>query len=518
MQAMTAKVETESGRPPELRRPRPRVGGYELRGPSIHDTRLHISMLLFVVHVCGQVWFAWELSIPQVLISWLTCATIEIAVVARRDRVIAWPASALLTGNGIALLLRATGTVPGDWWSLNGWYYFFGVAAAAMLIKRFITIDGRHIFNPANVALVSAFWLLGTDRVNPQDFWFGPMSVGLALTYVALIGGGTLITRRLGMFHLTTSFLITFAVCLSVLAFTGHAMSARWSVGPSRGMDFWWTIVTSPEVLIFAFFMITDPRTTPGGRVGRLVFGTGIGVTSVLLMAPQGEEFGAKVGFLAGLTVWNMLWPLIGHRFPSAGSVEDNPSLWLRRQAGGRTTLGIPRLAIAAVASIALVAAIAIAGIPARTPIGATERGAARPQIQLSSNLPAVERSDDLQTVQDGVDGDAAEAIVVDALENLEIERLALADGDIDLASSAATGDRLTALRTQVEGGAAAVLVPENATFERAILTLARAGHQAVPRLALELRGFDPESGESVQATLVLAVVDGHYLIADLVA
>ena len=35
-----------------------------------------------------------------------------------------------------------------------------------------------------------------------------------------------------------------------------------------HGRYFWWVLVTSPEVLVFLFFMITDPKTTPKGTRG----------------------------------------------------------------------------------------------------------------------------------------------------------------------------------------------------------------------------------------------------------
>ena len=45
-------------------------------------------------------------------------------------------------------------------------------------------------------------------------------------------------------------------------------MTARWHLGPITGFEFWRVLVFSPEVLIFLFFMITDPKTTPSGRIG----------------------------------------------------------------------------------------------------------------------------------------------------------------------------------------------------------------------------------------------------------
>ena len=40
-------------------------------------------------------------------------------------------------------------------------------------------------------------------------------------------------------------------------------MTARWHLGPISGFSFWWLLVTSPEILVFLFFMITDPKTDP---------------------------------------------------------------------------------------------------------------------------------------------------------------------------------------------------------------------------------------------------------------
>ena len=48
------------------------------------------------------------------------------------------------------------------------------------------------------------------------------------------------------------------------------------------GANYWRVIAFSPEVLIFLFFMITDPKTVPAGRVGRVVFGLLVAVASTL--------------------------------------------------------------------------------------------------------------------------------------------------------------------------------------------------------------------------------------------
>ena len=89
-----------------------------------------------------------------------------------------WPASALLTGNGVAFILRVPGTEHGDWWSMNGWWIFAGTAAISLLSKYVIKFRGSHVFNPSNFGLVLCFLLLGPEHADPLDFWWGPMSRG----------------------------------------------------------------------------------------------------------------------------------------------------------------------------------------------------------------------------------------------------------------------------------------------------------------------------------------------------
>src|SRR5262245_12056915 len=111
---------------------------YPVLLPSWRDPRLHLASVIISLQILGQVAFEFRLSIAQILVSLLTCAVLEVAIAFRWQRVLMWPASALLTGNGVAFILRVPGTEHGDWWSMHGWWIFAGTAAVALLSKYVI--------------------------------------------------------------------------------------------------------------------------------------------------------------------------------------------------------------------------------------------------------------------------------------------------------------------------------------------------------------------------------------------
>src|ERR1700716_2256752 len=179
--------------------------------PKLRDPRLHLAATITSLQVIGQVGFHFQLSIAQILISLATCAVLEVAIALRRRHVLLWPASAMLTGNGVAFILRVPGTVHGDWWSLHGWWIYAGTAAVSLLSKYVIRWRGGHIFNPSNFGLVLCFLLLGRARAEPLDFWWGGMSPWLGLAFVVIVTGGLAILSRLRLLWIAVAFWLSFA-------------------------------------------------------------------------------------------------------------------------------------------------------------------------------------------------------------------------------------------------------------------------------------------------------------------
>src|SRR3954453_21215865 len=149
---------------------------YPVLLPRLSDPRLHLAAVIISLQILGQVAFDFRLSIAQILIAIGTCAVLEVAIAFRSHQVLMWPASAMLTGNGVAFILRVPGTEHGDWWSLHGWWIYALTAAGSLLSKYVIKLGGKHVFNPSNIGLVVCFLLLGPVHAEPLDFWWGPMS------------------------------------------------------------------------------------------------------------------------------------------------------------------------------------------------------------------------------------------------------------------------------------------------------------------------------------------------------
>src|SRR5579864_6467769 len=284
---------------------------YPVLLPTLRDPRLHLAATITSLQVIGQVGFHFQVSIAQILLALGTAAALEFAIAFRNQHVIMWPASAMLTGNGVAFVLRVPGTLHGDWWSLRGWWIFVATAAVSLLSKHVIRWRGEHIFNPSNIGLVICFLALGRNRAAPLDFWWGPTSVWLAVALVVIVSGGFAILRRLRLLPVAVGFWVSFAAGIGVLALAGHSMTARWHLGPITGFHLWWVLVTSPEVLVFLFFMITDPKTAPRSPRARLVYAATLGLLASVLIAPTTSEFAAKVALLGALAIVCAAMPLL---------------------------------------------------------------------------------------------------------------------------------------------------------------------------------------------------------------
>ena len=424
-------------------------------GPSMRDPRLHLAAVIVSVIVIGTALLDFRLSIPQIVITVVVCAAIEAAHRLVTTGALVWPASGMQTATSTVLVLRVVGVEHGDWWSFEGVHVMVGVAVLGLVSKYVVRTATGHVFNPSNVALVVAFLVLGADRIEPLDYWWGVFDWRMALAYGVIIVGGVTLCRRLGLLAMAMSCWATLAVGVGVLAVLGHSMTTRWSFAPVEDWHLWRTIVLSPETMIFFFFMVTDPRTVPQGRRARVAFGVGVGVASTLLLAPWPTEFGSKVGLLAGLTVMSVL------RYP-LGRLVAAPAADHRR--AGRRPERVVAVLAGAAGVVLFGASAALAGAHNRAadrvavdPVAAGDAeevtaSSSTSGVAIDGPVPEIGIAADVAALSPELASQDGARDLLDALIfNLSVESEALALGDPSLLGAVAHGDRLVEATAEVE-------------------------------------------------------------------
>lgn len=499
--------------------------------PSVRDPRLHTAAVIISIHIIGITALGFRVSVPQILSAIVAAALIDVAFTLWGSGKLVWPASGMLTGSGVALILRLVGMESGNYWAWSGWYWFALVAGASVLTKYLVRYRGDHIFNPSNIGLVVAFLVIGSRVVEPLDFWWAPPGFWMTLAYVIIIGGGVLITRRLRLLEMAIVYWAFLAAGLGVLAASGHCMTAAWSPTPVCDGRFWSVLVTSPEILIFLFFMITDPKTIPSGRSSRVVFAATLALVTTLLIAPQTVEYGAKVGLLASLALWSPLRGVFARYFPDADTTHTGVGALLNRVGAlpSRTALG-RGMAIGVVLVVAATG-IVIAGVPARDQAVAAVETVSELPVEIDpSTLPEVAVDDSVRRLDVTVDDRFVDLLAVTLAENLAIEGEAIRTADGSLLGLADGAERLDRMQAALDAAIATGERPvDRYMFDTLTLRLHEApAGQASAGLVFEGAGkvervlYDPMGtelsvgSETFQSSFVMRQLAGeHWLIVD---
>ena len=150
------------------------------------------------------------------------------------------PKSALISSLSLCLLLRTE-------------FVALMIFAATLTIasKFVLRVDGRHVFNPTNFALV-VLMAVGAP------VWVSPGQWGTGAFFAFLLAGvGGLVIHRAARSDVTYAFIGFYAAIVFGRALLlGDPMTI-----PLHHLQ-------NGAFLLFAFFMISDPKTTPDSRVG----------------------------------------------------------------------------------------------------------------------------------------------------------------------------------------------------------------------------------------------------------
>jgi Na+-transporting NADH:ubiquinone oxidoreductase subunit NqrB len=198
------------------------------------------------------------------------------------------PRSALITGLSLALLIRGDGLwVP-------------ALAAFLAIASKFtLRIEGKHLWNPAAFGI---YLVLMTGHA-----WVSPGQWGSsALVALLVMGSGLMVLTRAARLDTALAFLGThLALLFGRAIWLGDPLAIPLHQAGNGAL------------LLFALFMITDPRTTPDARVARLVFAAAVACLGHwLIFFDQ-----MRPGLYVALIVLAPLVPLLDRVFPASGFV-----------------------------------------------------------------------------------------------------------------------------------------------------------------------------------------------------
>ncbi len=221
--------------------------GMQKRGALLRallaDPRHYQIIVLSSLILLGTFHFAFQLPWWHVV----ACVGSTVGTQAIADKVVGRKFDArspLISALSLTLLLR-TGSVT------------LSIAAGILAIgsKYVLRWKGKHIFNPANFGLVILSLFFTGAWISPGQWGTAPIFA------VFLLGMGGVVTGKAKRWDVSLALLASYAALIF-----GRAL---WLGDPL-------TIpvhqLQSGALLIFAFFMISDPKTTPDARLGRVLY------------------------------------------------------------------------------------------------------------------------------------------------------------------------------------------------------------------------------------------------------
>ena len=242
------------------------------------------SLLLF-----GAMARDFSIRPEQVVLTVLTALGVQLAFVGREGL-----PSALVTSLGLSLLVRADNLLVHPL-----------CAMVAIGSKRLIRFRGKHVWNPANAGVLLAMAVLPGAWTSPGQWGATALLAG----WIAALG--LVVTFRAVRWDTSLAFLASWiALCFGRVSWLGQRPEVLLHQ------------LETGSMLVFTFFMISDPRTTPNHRAARIVYSAAVALVAFLwqfgLYRPHGPI--VALGLLSPLVpLLDILLPATAHRW-TAGS------------------------------------------------------------------------------------------------------------------------------------------------------------------------------------------------------
>ncbi len=193
--------------------------------------------------------------------------------------------SPVISALGLSLLMRT-----------DVWWLCPVVAAVAISSKFVLRVAGKHVFNPTNLGLATA--MLATSHAWCSPAQWGEGAVLLAWVLVL----GLTVAHRAFRTDVSLAFLVSWGgLKLLRVLFLGQRFEVllhQISVG---------------SLILFTFFMISDPKTTPNRPAARILFGASVAALAFFLQ----HQLWINNALVWSLFVLSPVVPLLDRLFPA---------------------------------------------------------------------------------------------------------------------------------------------------------------------------------------------------------
>ncbi|MEP7000389.1 MAG: RnfABCDGE type electron transport complex subunit D [bacterium] len=233
-----------------------------------------VLTLLAAIASAGE---GFALVMPGIVTAIAVAIAIDAPILRVRRRRWVFPDGALLTALIVVMVLSPH----------EPWYVPMVTTGIAVLSKYVVRVRTANVFNPAALGLVVTYFTFDTAQS-----WWGALPDVAPVAIALLFAAGLFIAARVHKLPLVLAFLGSYYLLFTLTAFVGD---------PAKVAE----LYRAPDLhaaLYFAFFMVTDPPTSPPKYRDQLINGALVAVVSYAVF----ELVGAVYFLLAGLLVANV--------------------------------------------------------------------------------------------------------------------------------------------------------------------------------------------------------------------
>lgn len=246
------------------------------------DARHYQVFFLSIFLLYGITFLQWDIEPAIAVAAFAGCLITQSLFIAAGMSNLQGVKSALISSLSLCLMLRtnepavmllaATLSISGKF-LLRWWHPSFGKSGGGW----------KHIFNPTNFGIIVTILISGNAWISPGQWG----SHGFLLFGIGLLGLFVLLkVKRLDI-------AITFFIVFYLLSFMRNVMVLGWSA------DVFFHQFTSGTLLLFTFFMITDPVSTPSHHLARVCWAALVALLAFYLSAYE---------FVNGAPVWALFF------------------------------------------------------------------------------------------------------------------------------------------------------------------------------------------------------------------